>query len=125
MKKLTFTDRMRGFQYALNGLLITWKEEPNMILHLLGSLLAILAAWYFDLTLTEWNLILFSIGLVWTAETFNTAIENLCDAVTLEHNEHIGKAKDVSAAAVLVASITAATIGIIVFGPKVWDWIAA
>jgi diacylglycerol kinase len=43
----------------------------------------------------------------------------MCDAVTLEHNEHIKLAKDVSAGAVLISAILAVIIGLIIFIPKI------
>jgi diacylglycerol kinase (ATP) len=54
---------------------------------------------------------------VWLAETLNTAIERLADAVTLEPNENIGYAKDVAAGAVLAAAIISVVIGLTIFIP--------
>ena len=56
-------------------------------------------------------------GWVWTAEALNTAVEFLADEVSLEDRELIGHAKDTGAAAVLLASITSAIVGLIVFVP--------
>ena len=125
MKKLTLTDRLRGFKHAFKGLVVTWREEPNTLIHVLVAMVVVAAGFYFDLNRQEWILIVLCIGLVWSAEIFNTAIENLCDAVTLEQNERIGKAKDVSAAGVLLVSITSGIIGFMVFADKVWLWINA
>ncbi len=54
---------------------------------------------------------------VWTAEGINTALERLADAVTTDHHQLIGQAKDAAAGAVLIAAIGAATIGLLVMGP--------
>jgi len=62
--------------------------------------------------------IVLSVGLVWLAELFNTAIEKLCDVVSKEYHPAIKFIKDVSAAAVLVSAITAFVTGAIVFLPK-------
>ena len=59
-----------------------------------------------------------AIALVWLAEAFNTAIERLGDAVTLERNEFIKFAKDVSGGAVLVAAVTSTLIGLTIFLPR-------
>ena len=44
-------------------------------------------------------------------------LEELCDKFQPEHDPHIGKIKDLSAAAVLISSITALAIGLIIFLP--------
>lgn len=79
----------------------------------------ILAAIQFDLNALEWVAITFSIGLVITVEIINTVIENIADFISPDKNEKIKKIKDLSAAAVLISAITAVTIGLIVFIPKI------
>ena len=56
---------------------------------------------------------------VWTAETLNTAIEFLADAVSSEHHPLIEKAKDVAAGAVLISAIGSAVIGTLIFFPYI------
>ncbi len=63
---------------------------------------------------------IFAISGVLVSEALNTAIEYLADKVSPESHPLIGKAKDVGAAAVLVAAIAAALVGTIIFGPKLW-----
>ena len=62
------------------------------------------------------------IGFVLTAETFNTALEELCDKFQPEHDPHIAKIKDLAAAAVLVSSITALIVGLIIYVPYFSAW---
>ena len=62
------------------------------------------------------------IGFVLTAETFNTALEELCDKFQPTHDPHIGKIKDLAAAAVLVSSITALIVGLIIYVPYFSAW---
>lgn len=57
--------------------------------------------------------------MVFITEMLNTAIEFLSDFVSPGIHPQIKKVKDVSAAAVLIASIGAIVIGIIVFLPKI------
>ena len=86
----------------------------------LGAALGVVAlsAWV-GLERWEWVAVLGAIGLVWMAELFNTALEELTNLVSPEHNPLAGRAKDLAAGAVLVASVTAALVGIIVFGGRV------
>jgi diacylglycerol kinase len=67
--------------------------------------------------------LVFAIGFVWVAEALNTAIEFLGDEVSQEQRERIGQAKDVGAAGVLLAAITAAIIGALVFVPHFLVWL--
>ena len=68
---------------------------------------------------TEWLAVMLSIGFVWTAEIFNTAIEKTMDFITTEKKPAIKLIKDLSAAAVLIASITALIVGCFIFIPKI------
>jgi undecaprenol kinase len=63
--------------------------------------------------------VVFAIGIVIVAEMLNTAIEKLTDMVSPEINPKAKVVKDLAAGSVLMASITAAVIGLIVFLPKV------
>ena len=81
-------------------------------------MVVVAAAIYFRLPADEWRWIILAIALVWLAETLNTAIERLADAITIEPNETIGYAKDVAAGAVLAAAIVAIVIGSTIFLPR-------
>ncbi|MET3539304.1 diacylglycerol kinase (ATP) [Pontibacter aydingkolensis] len=88
-----------------------------MHLHVIASIVVAVMAYRFEVTRTEWCILIFCIGLVWMAETFNTALETLTNLVSPEHNLLAGKTKDLAAGAVLLASMTAAIVGLIIFIP--------
>lgn len=113
--------RIESFKYAFEGLRTLWIDEPNARIHLAIGLLTIGAGTYFDLDTLEWVAIVFSIGIVFTAEALNSAIENVCDGMTMEHNPFIKKAKDLGAAAVLLSATIAIVIGLLIFGPKILE----
>jgi diacylglycerol kinase (ATP) len=48
--------------------------------------------------------------MVWLGEALNTALELLADEVSLEQRPLIGKAKDVAAAGVLIASLASLAV---------------
>ena len=58
------------------------------------------------------------IALVISLEAVNTALEYLTDLVSPERHPLAGKAKDVAAAAVLIAAIGSAIVGLLIFVPK-------
>jgi len=111
--------RLRSFGFALKGLLYAIKTEGNARVHLLASVLVVVLGFGFEVTRLEWAALAAAMGLVWLAELLNTALESLCDVVEPERSEAIGRIKDVSAAAVLMAAIAAAVIGTLVFWPYI------
>jgi len=112
--------RLKSFTYAFNGFKILFKEEHNARIHAAIGILVLILSIYFGLNINEWMAILFSIGLVFSAELFNSAIENLCDFVSPQWNDKIKKVKDLSAAAVLLCAIIALIIGSVIFVPKIF-----
>ncbi len=111
--------RLHSFRYALAGLRTLLQTQHNAWLHAVATVLVIGAGTFFGLTASEWLWLVAAIAGVWVAEAFNTALEFLADAVTREQHPRIGQAKDVAAAAVLLAAIAALIIGLLVLGPHV------
>ena len=111
--KLTFS-----FKYAFEGIISTIKEERNMFIHFLISIIVVIAGFYVRLSLNEWLICLLLFALVFSLELINTAIENTVDLVTTKKNKKAKIAKDAAAGAVLIAAIFASIIGIIIFLPK-------
>lgn len=109
---------MDRFKYALAGLRVMFKEERNARIHLFFTLFAVLGGFYFRLSLLEWVSIVFAIGLVFSLELINTAIENLADFVHPDRHEKIKKIKDLAAGAVLVGAICAFIVGLLIFWQK-------
>ncbi len=118
-KKFSLEKRVESFKYALNGLKIVFIEEHNARIHLIVSLIVIACGFIFHISTVEWIIICFAIGLVISMEIINSAIENLSDFVSPEHHKLIKKVKDLSAAAVLVCTISSVVIGILIFLPKI------
>ena len=111
--------RIKSFKYAFDGIGHLIKSEPNVIIHFIAAVIAIGMGYFFSISLVEWCLIIFAIGFVFSAEAFNTALEYLTDLVSPDYHELAGKAKDTAAAAVLIAAITSALIGGIIFLPRI------
>lgn len=93
-------------------------SENNARIHLLASIVVISTGIYVELSAQEWLWIALAIALVWILEAINTAIEALVDLASPDFHPLAGKAKDIAAAAVLIASIFAVIVGIIIFFPK-------
>jgi len=118
-KLMHFRKKVLNFRYALKGLEIAWREEFNFQVQIFFAIAAPLLGWYLNISAIEFLIVILMIGLVITAELFNTALEELCDKFQPEHDPHIGKIKDLAAAAVLVSSISALIVGAIIYTPYV------
>ena len=94
-------------------------EEPNLKFHFLVGILVIILGLVLKISKTDWITIIILIGLVITVELTNTAIEAVVDGLTSQEHPAAKIAKDISAGAVLVAAITAAVVGIIIFLPYI------
>jgi diacylglycerol kinase len=117
---MNLTKLLRSFVIGSVGFAHALRTEQNMWLHLLAAVGVVALGLWLKLAAGEWVAIVVAIGLVISAECVNTALERLADRVSREHDPLIKQAKDCGSAAVLVLAITAAVVGGIVFGPKLW-----
>lgn len=111
--------RILSFKYALTGILTALKEEPNLKFHFLVGVAVITAAFILNISRSDWMIIIFLIGFVVSLELTNTAVEAVVDAFTDKEHPKAKLAKDISAGAVLIAAITSAVLGIIIFLPYI------
>ena len=119
-KKFSLLDRLLSCRHAARGLRTLVTEEHNARLHVAAAIMAVTLGIVLKISATEWLFICFAIGIVFIAESLNTALENLADHVSPEENELVRKAKDLGALAVMTAAVMAVVTGGIVFLPKLW-----
>lgn len=103
-----FRDALRGLKFGVRG-------HSSFFVHFFCAAVVIAAAVALQCTLEQWGLLLLCIGMVLTAELLNSAIETLHRGLDAETRERTWKALDIAAGAVLLASITAAIVGLLVF----------
>jgi diacylglycerol kinase len=111
---------LKSFANAYDGIKYGFKSELNLKVQILCSIVAIISCIIFSVNKMEWIIILFTIGLVLSAELFNTAIETICNKIEPNIHPQIKIIKDISASAVLVVAIAAAIVGAIIFVPKIF-----
>lgn len=109
--------RALSFKYALDGIITAFKDQSNLKFQFCIALIVLALAYYFSISKIEWLILILTIGFVLTFELTNTAIEEIVDSFTDKEHPAAKKAKDVAAAAVLIASVTAVIIGLIIFLP--------
>jgi diacylglycerol kinase len=117
-KPFSVNERIWSFKNAFNGVTDFFQTEHNALIHLVVAIIAVGFGIWLSISGLEWIIIVFLIGVVFMAELFNTAIERLGDSITKDYSDMIKKAKDLSAAAVFIAAMTAVLIGLIIFIPR-------
>ncbi len=93
---------LRGFTHAAT--------ERNFILLLGASIIACALLIFYQVPMAGRVLVLTLCAATLAAEIFNTAIEELSDALVQEHHPGIAKTKELSASAVLLLALT--TLGV-------------
>lgn len=109
-----------SFYYAFSGIILGFKQERNMQVHLFVMLFVIIFGFLLKISLTEWMICIILFGLVIALEYVNTSIESAVDLTTSEYHEKAKIAKDTAAAAVLIASLVSIVVGLIIFIPKIF-----
>lgn len=115
-----FISRYHSFEYAFRGWWFVIKTQKNAWLHAIITTLVILLAIWLHLPARDWAVLVLTIALVWSAEFFNTAIEAVVDLASPANHPLAKTGKDVGAAAVLIAALAAAIIGLLILGPPLW-----
>lgn len=121
--RFSLMERFRSFVYAGRGLRLLFHEH-NTWIHLTATFCVVVVGLWVSLSFVQWAIAIILLGGVWIAEALNTAIERLCDHVTPEQHPDIGRIKDIAAAAVLMAAITAVAAGLCIFVPAIIDKVA-
>lgn len=104
-----------SFNYAVSGIILSIKTEKNMLIHYIIAVSVLGLSLFFNFTRVEFLILLFAISLVLTLEMLNTAIEKTVDMITKEYHPLARIAKDISAGAVLIASVNALIVGYLLF----------
>lgn len=117
----TVRKRLQSFVFAGQGLVWLVYMEPNARLHLAASVAVLGCGLWLRLPASEWRWLAAAMAMVWGAEAFNTAIENLCDHVCPEFAPAIGRIKDLAAGAVLASACAALVIGILTVVPRLYQ----
>lgn len=112
-----------SFFHAYEGIVYAVTKERNMHIHISMAILVIVFGAIFRISYVEWLVCLVLIALVIYLELVNTSIEAVVDMITTKEDPVAKLAKDTAAGAVLVGSIIAAFIGLVIFLPKIFEFI--
>ena len=112
-----------SFRHALIELAHATSTQPNFTVHLVFSILAIIAGIALKISGLEWIIIALTIAVGLVIELVNTAIESAVNLITRRYHRLARIAKDTAAAAMLVYAISTVIIAVIIFIPKIWRFI--
>ena len=107
----------RSFGYAFEGLALLLRSQPNFCIQIAAAAAAVGLAVLLEMSRTEVAILVLTAGLVLSLEATNTALESLCDLVSPSYHPLVKRAKDISAAAVLLTAIAALAVAILLFAP--------
>lgn len=118
---LRSSGRVDSFRHAFAGCWHVLRTQQNAWIHSAFSVAVIGVGLWLKLGAVEWAIIALTMGLVWTAELINTALEAIIDLASPDIDPLAKTGKDVAAAAVLVSAGTSVIVGILILGPPLCE----
>ena len=113
----------RSFKAAFEGIASTYKKEQNIKIHTFIAILVVIFGFFLKINYIEWLVCLVLIGFMLMAEFFNTAIEYVVDLASPDIHPLAKAAKDTASAGVLMMAIIAAVTGLVIFVPKLIEFV--
>ena len=109
----------RKFVLAFQGIAEAIRIDNSFKYHFAAAVLAVIAGFILRISEAEWIAIVIVIAMVLVSEMFNTVCEIMMRLYTDKYDRRVKVLLDISAGAVLFASIAALVVGIIVFSNNV------
>jgi diacylglycerol kinase len=108
----------KKFAAAFRGIKLGVRGHSSFFVHFFFGALVVAAAAVLQCERWQWCVLLGCIGLVLTAELFNSAVETLFRGLDEATKERTWPALDIAAGAVLLASLTASVIGTLILASR-------
>lgn len=109
--------RLTRIKNAIFGWWYVVRTQKNAWIHAVATVTTILIAIWIQIDMRDWAVLILTIAMVWTAEFLNTALEIVVDLASPDLHPLARVGKDVGAAGVLIAALSAVIIGLLVMGP--------
>ena len=123
---LTSKNLFYSFKYAFKGINYSFTNERNFRIHIFLGFVSTILGIVLKISSTELAILILTIAAVLILELINTSIEAVVDLTIGRRFHPLAKiAKDCSAAAVLIASISALLIAILLLLPKIINHLVA
>ena len=111
---------LNKFRFAFRGIATGVIGQSSFLVHVPATILVAVLALILKCSSLQCCLLGLCVAVVWVAELFNSSIELLARGLCSQHNSEVGKALDIAAGAVLIASIFAAIVGGSIFATQLW-----
>lgn len=112
---------LHSFHHALHGLALAFRTERSFRLQIVAASIVLLLLLLGPFRRWERALLLLATASVLVLELMNSMIERLVDLVKPRMHTYVRDIKDLMAAAVFIASLCAAALGILLL----WPYVAA
>lgn len=100
---------------ALKGILLSLNKERNLRIELSITAFILYISRFYEMSGSDYAVLFVTIGLVLSAEIFNSAMERFVDLMSPKFSEKAGRVKDIAAGGVLIAAILSVVVGISLF----------
>ncbi len=107
---------LKSFKFAFSGILHSLYHEANFRIQLLITIFSIFGGVYFQISTSEWSVLILAFASLLSAEVINTSIENFADFLIPKKSEAIRIVKDLAAGFVLINAVACFLILLIIFG---------
>ena len=110
--------RFKSIRFAFLGMIKLITTEHSIWIQCAVMVVMVGAGFWFHISRMEWMMQILCFGLVLSIEGLNTAIEKTADFIHPEFHDRIGFIKDISAGAVLFATLASIAVGMLIYVPK-------
>ena len=110
---------IKSFKYSLKGISKVFWEEQNFRVHTVATLLVLILAVYFKITVLEFIILVLLIGLVLILEIVNSMFERLLDLIKPRIHGYVEDIKDMAASIVFIGACVSVVIGVLIFLPYI------
>ena len=123
MKKFQSTSFIKSASHAFDGLYLAFKSQRNFRKHLYIALVVLIIAILLKVSIIAFCMLMLTNSLVLAFELLNSVFEFALDAYYKNKYSRLVKfAKDISAAAVLLMSVTSLIIAFFILGYKIYQY---
>jgi diacylglycerol kinase len=113
--------RLVSLKNAIVGWWYVIRTQKNAWIHAVATVATVIVGFWLQLETRDWARVVIVIATVWTAEFLNTALEIVVDLASPDSHPLARVGKDVGAAGVLIAAVSAGIIGVLVMGQPLVD----
>ena len=114
----------RKFRNAFGGLIYGIRDQKSFWIHLPVAVCVVIVGIWVQVSIVEMSILLGCIALVVSLELVNSSLEAMARSITDQYCQSLGRALDIASAAVLLAALLSAIIGMLILGPKMLGWAA-